>query len=263
MIVPDWKLADSISAFTTTRQMDGIAVENTELESNGIYSNFNLALHVNDHAEQVLQNRQQLQAMQQLPQIQWLEQVHGTHCHRVEQVSASVVADGVWTTEPNIALAIMTADCLPVLMADRQQRVIAAIHCGWRSLAAGIIENQVQQLFQAVQVQPEDLCCWLGPCIQQAAFDVGSEVREQFVDAVSSQWREQVLACFEFSATGDNKFQADLPALASLRLQGLGVPTSQIINSQLCTFSDAQRFYSYRRDGQTGRMASVIIRRDV
>lgn len=270
MIYPHWNLPNSIHAWCTTRQPCG---SSTPIRLP--YDHFNLALHVGDVDESVLANRQALQQQMQLPntqsshtqsqgialqKIQWLHQVHGTHCHQVTAVSEPVEADAMWTTEPNVALAIMTADCLPILLADKNETVIAAIHAGWRGVLAGIIEKQVSIIVEQVGVAIDDLTCWLGPCIQQPAFQVGEEVRAAFIQQAEPAIKHKVTAAFLADPHADNKFRADLPALASLRLSTLGLDTLRIYNSGLCTYADASRFYSFRRDGQTGRMATVIWR---
>lgn len=297
MIYPHWNAPSTIHAFSTTREP---LHKSTVLAPSNAYSHFNLALHVDDDSKQVLANRQQLQRHENLPAIQWLNQVHGTHCHHVSrsiiQTSATrssttlssgisgnesgavelthnhqsvidvVEADAAWTTEPNIALAVMTADCLPILITDTNAQVVAAVHAGWRGLVNGIIEQQVSVICEQTKVKAEELICWLGPCIQQAAFQVGAEVREQFLDAAAPAQQQQTQQAFivdsqpsAIRSKTHQKYLADLPALANLRFSGLGVPSTHIFNCELCTFLNSSRFYSYRRDGQTGRMVTGIM----
>jgi hypothetical protein len=143
---------------------------------------------------------------------------------------------------------VLTADCLPVLFCDRGATVVAAAHAGWRGLLAGILERTVR----ALPVAPEELLAWLGPAIGPARFEVGAEVREAFCAGSGS---DELAACFQTTARRDH-YLADLYGLARLRLRGAGV--ERVFGGGFCTVADAARFYSYRRDGQTGRMASLI-----
>lgn len=266
MIFPSWNTSSSISAFATTRErpLTNPHAQSSITPHNASFGAFNLALHVGDDENTVQANRCYLQELTQLPAIQWMDQVHGIDCHRVHSVVANVKADALWTTEPDIALAVMTADCLPVLMSDKNGTVIAAVHAGWRGLASGIIEQQIQQICENTEVSVGDIVCWLGPCIQQAAFQVGEDVREAFIAAAPSKQKAATALAFTLDVSEGVetiKYLADLPTLAMLRLQWAGVQTDSISLSQHCTFAEASHFYSYRRDGQTGRQATVIIRR--
>ncbi len=207
---------------------------------------FNLGHHVGDDPGAVKANRVEL--LSSLPvgsEVQWLEQVHGA-----EVVEASgqdtPEADACWSREPGMACAVMTADCLPVLFASNDGQVVAAAHAGWRGLLDGVLENAVA----AMDVRPGDIVAWMGPAIGPAAFEVGPEVREAFL-AISP-----VEDAFVPSARADH-YLADIYQLARHRLAACGI--RQISGGDHCTYTESERFFSYRRDGQTGRMASLIL----
>ena len=210
------------------------------------YDGFNLAGHVGDDPVRVAGNRRQLATVLGLPaEPAWLEQVHGIHAVAAETVAAPVAADAAWTREPGRPCVVMTADCLPVLLCDRAGTVVAAVHAGWRGLAGGVIAATVARL----DVPPVDLLAWLGPAIGPDAFEVGEDVRAAFLalDAGST-------ACFRPSPA--RRWLADLYELARRQLRGLGV--SAVYGGEFCTFSESARFFSYRRENHTGRMASLI-----
>jgi hypothetical protein len=241
-ILPAWPAPARVSAVSTTR-VGGI--------SRPPYASLNLATHVGDDADAVVANRGHLARTLQLPVTPaWLHQVHGTEVVDAAGVTAPVAADAAYALEPGVVCAVMTADCLPVLLCDRGGRVVAAAHAGWRGLAAGVIERTV-----AAMAAPEgDLLAWLGPAISARAYVVGEEVREAFVSHDPS-----AVTAFQ-PATGGG-WHADLYELARLRLRRHGV--TKIYGGECCTFLEPSRFYSYRRDGVTGRMASLIWLREV
>lgn len=257
IIEPDWPAPAGIQAFCTTRRVYGPATENTEAggggESLAPFDRFNLGHHVGDNAAAVAANRRRLQDL--LPPgitIQWLRQVHGTRAVRAPIAGDYPEGDASWTRRRATACAILTADCLPVLLCDRAATVVGAAHAGWRGLVAGVLEATVA----AMEAAPGDLLAWLGPAIGPDAFEVGAEVREAFCEAARpGTVRQRVGACFRPSGRPGH-YLADLYALARLRLAAAGV--TAVYGGGLCTYSDAARFYSYRRDGETGRMASVI-----
>lgn len=187
----------------------------------------------------------------QLPaQPQWLNQVHGAraiHARSPDFAAGPPDADAIVADQPGDICVVCTADCLPVLFCSMDGCEIAAVHGGWRGLAAGIIEETIA----AMAAQPRDLIAWLGPAISQPAFEVGAEVREAFVagDAAAEA---------AFVANNRGRWQADLYGLATARLRKLGV--SAVYGGDLCTFADEARFYSYRREGKTGRMLSFVYR---
>lgn len=234
----DWPVA-GVKALTTNR---------LGALSQAKFGSFNLGLHVGDEAEQVLANRQSLNNyFGEQARIQWLEQVHGSDVHCLEKWQPEpIVADAIVTSKANIGLAIMTADCLPILLSSDDGNIIAAIHGGWRPLASNIIEKTIVQM----NVKRESVQVWLGPCIGPTAFEVGQEVKDAF-----TVQNEMYLNAFK--PLHDDKYLADLAKIATLKLNHLGIANiSQLAN---CTYSDTQRYYSYRKEGQTGRMASVIM----
>lgn len=187
----------------------------------------------------------------------FLRQVHGTHVVNLDEVMTDLApADAAVTTRPGVACTVLVADCLPVLFTDRDGRGVAAAHAGWRGLAAGVLESTVAALCKVTGAYPEQLLAWLGPCIGPTAFEVGPDVLAAF--GASS---EQPGLRFTPSTRPDGtpRWVADLPGLARDRLQALGL--FSITSSGLCTVSDASRFFSFRRDGLTGRMAASIWRR--
>jgi polyphenol oxidase len=215
-----------------------------------LFDHFNLGLHVADNAAKVLENRQAL--LPYLPQyaaIQWLEQVHGNHVITVENIISPIQADAVITRTPKLALAIMTADCLPILLSNKQGTEIAAIHAGWRSLASGIIIETLSNMHS----NNHDIFAWLGPCIRQKSFEVGVEVKKQF-EQVNSQFSSAFIE--NLQSQQPNKWLADLQKIARLQLTELGVNHCSV-NSH-CTFAENERYYSYRKEQKTGRMASII-----
>jgi YfiH family protein len=176
----------------------------------------------------------------------WLTQVHGTRVVDAAALAPGTEADASYTSAPGRVCAILVADCLPVLFTDRQGTRVAAAHAGWRGLAGGVLEATLA----ASGLVPADTLAWIGPAIGPSRFEVGDEVREAFIADAGPE----VVACFGSHAPG--KWLADLPALARLRLVAQGV--ASIHASDACTASDGRRFYSYRRDGVTGRMAALI-----
>ncbi|TKB44278.1 peptidoglycan editing factor PgeF [Thalassotalea mangrovi] len=210
------------------------------------YDSFNLGDHVGDEQLKVVTNRQKLTAAVNGQSIQWLNQVHGDRVHELTAYSAKpYTADAVYTRLDNQPISILTADCLPILLAAEDGSEIAAIHAGWRPLAAGIVVNTLNYF----QSPATNVHAWLGPCIGPQKFEVGAEVRQQFV--LNSIDNEQY-----FEKQSDGKYLANLQGIATTTLQQLGV--IHITRSPYCTVSNPESFFSYRRDGQTGRMATVI-----
>ncbi len=182
----------------------------------------------------------------QLPaEPRWLKQVHGTLAVDAAMGQEMPVADAAYTRQPGVVCAVMTADCLPILLCDRAGQVAAAVHAGWRGLLAGVIETTIH----AMACPPADLLAWLGPSIGPTAFEVGDEVRQAFVAYSAS-------AAVAFVAQGQGKWLADLPQLARQRLHALGLRS--IFGGDQCTVNQPAEYFSYRRDGVTGRMATLI-----
>ena len=243
LIQPDWPAPDNVHAFTTTR---------TGGVSQGRYAGLNLATHVGDQPQHVAQNRQELRRHAALPgEPVWLSQCHGNRVIALEashrQGESWPQADAAVSRQHGVVCAVLTADCLPLLICDRAGTQVAAVHAGWRGLHAGIISSAVRQF----QCPPRELLVWLGPAIGPQAFEVGEEVYAAFV---SKQTQNQAA----FTARGTASWQCDLYLLARLELRALSVEA--VYGGGVCTHSDADRFYSYRRDGVTGRMASCIWR---
>ena len=235
----DWPAPAGIRA-GTTRRTGGV--------SKSPFDALNLGDHVGDASESVALNRGRLQQTLALPAAPiWLNQVHGTTVARLDASTVwPVEADAAVTRDPACVLAILTADCLPVVLTSRDGQVRAAAHAGWRGLAAGVLEATVA----AMDCSPGEIMAWLGPAIGPRRFEVGAEVRAAFVDAHSDDH-----AAFR-EARRPGKFLADIYALARARLQRAGI--SQVSGGGHCTVSDAG-FYSHRGDrGQTGRMATLI-----
>jgi hypothetical protein len=241
-LTPRWPAPASVRALSTLRA-GGV--------STGRYASLNLGDHVRDAPTAVAENRRRLRAAAALPdEPVWLTQVHGVRIADLDSAPEDLagvppVADGALTRVPGRICAILTADCLPVLFASAAGNAVAAAHAGWRGLAGGVIEAAVS----ALNVAPASLLVWLGPAIGPAHFEVGSEVREQFV-------RDDPGARTAFVPNAHGRFMADLSRLARRRLERLGI--TRIYGSDECTHQQAERYFSYRRDGDTGRQASLV-----
>jgi len=232
-----WPAPRNVRAVTTFRT-GGVSV--------APYDSFNLAVHVGDEAEHVHANRKRLQQILPLPEApRWLTQIHGTNVVDAATITAACEADGSYTKQPGVVCAVLTADCLPVFLCDRDGRRVAVLHAGWRGLVAGVIEAGLE----AMATDPATLIACLGPAISAQAYEVGDEVRNSFV-------QQRAEAAEAFHANGPGKWRADMVLLARQRLAAAGVDA--VYGEGDCTFRDAARFYSYRRDGRCGRMASLI-----
>lgn len=243
-IVPQWPAQPAVRAFVTTR-------------NGGVSDGPRASLDVGSHplhgddpdSAAIVENRRRIEAW--LPSApQWLDQVHGTRVVTIDgpsgtASSAGVQADGAVTRRRGSVLAIRSADCLPVLLCDRAGEVIGAAHAGWRGLAAGVLENAIA----AMGAAPAHIVAWLGPAIGRTAFEVGGEVREAFIAADHD-------AITAFEPGGPGKWLADLELLARQRLMRAGV--TAVHGGGMCTMSDPSRYFSYRRDRRTGRMAALI-----
>ena len=245
-LAPDWRIA-GVRALMTTRS-GGVSA--------GPYATMNVGAAVGDEAEAVAANRALLaDAIGAAPV--YLRQVHGTRVARVGRADAAPgapvhQADAVVTGEPGVACVVQAADCLPVLFAAPDGRAVAAAHAGWRGLAAGVVERAVDAMCQVGRCAPGEVVAWLGACIGADAFEVGEDVLEAFdgrPGAASAR-------AGRFRAKGSAKWHADLAGLARDRLAAAGV--ASVSGGGWCTVSDASRFFSYRRDGVTGRMAAAV-----
>lgn len=220
------------------------------------FASFNLGDHVGDEGNAVAANRQLLaDALPQDASVSWLSQVHGTTVVEAGQGGPPPQADAQWSRTKGIACAVLTADCLPVLLCSAAGDVVAAAHAGWRGLLAGVLEATVA----AMRTQPASVLAWLGPAIGPAAFEVGEEVRDGFLSAADPAEISATASCFTPVPNRPGHYLANLPALARARLERAGV--TNVFGRSWCTHSDSERFFSYRRDGQTGRMASLILLR--
>jgi YfiH family protein len=245
-IVPEWSAPRSVRAFVTTR--DGGSSGGVWAGSGG--GGMNLGFGSGDDRDTVVANRALLAA--RLPsEPAWLRQVHGVEVVDADTVTTphGIEADASFTTSPGRVCAVLVADCLPVLFADRLGKRVAAAHAGWRGLAAGVLEETVR----VAGFDPDDTLAWIGPAIGPSRFEVGNDVRDAFLAKADGD-RAAITAAFVPNAP--DKWLADLPALARARLAACGVQAVRF--SGLCTASDPVRFYSYRRDGTTGRMVAVI-----
>lgn len=233
---PQWPAPPQVHACCTTRS-GGM--------SRGPYASLNLGAHVGDDPEAVAANRRLLAEVLALPAApRWLNQVHSTTA--VDATGSECTADAAFAMAPGEVCAVLTADCLPLLLCDRAGTRVAAVHAGWRGLAEGVIESALE----ALALPGAALLAWLGPAIGPGAFEVGDEVREAFLH--HDPWAASAFR----PAARPGYWLADLYTLARQRLARCGV--AQVYGGEHCTYSEPERFYSYRRDGVSGRMASLI-----
>jgi polyphenol oxidase len=244
LIIPNWPAPANVKALQSTRT-GGISA--------APYNSLNFGSHVNDNPIHVAHNRQLLN--QFLPsEPVWLNQTHSINVVDAANVTCLPDADASYTNRKNVVCVTMTADCLPILLCDTAGTLVASIHAGWRGLCDGVIEETVAKL----PVKSSDLMAWLGPAIGPNAFEVGAEVRTQFM-------AKDAKAELAFKPHGDkqaqDKWLADIYKIATQRLNNLGITQiygGQENNQNFCTFTDKERFFSFRRDGVTGRMATLI-----
>lgn len=237
-ITPNWPAPANVKALQTTR-IGGV--------SQGPYTSLNLGEHVKDDPLAVAHNRQLLSPYLPSEPV-WLNQIHSTEVIDAAKSGCLENADGAFTTQADVVCVTMTADCLPVLLCDKAGTVVAAVHAGWRGLCDGVIEAAIAKM----PVKSEDIMAWLGPAIGPNAFEVGDDVREQFM-------QKDVQAISAFTSHGD-KWLCDIYTIAKQRLTAVGVKAiyGSSVNEEFCTYTDEARFFSFRRDNVTGRMASLI-----
>lgn len=235
LLVPDWPAPPNVRALQTTR-LGGVSA--------APYDSLNLGSHVGDDPLAVERNRILLNKLLPTEPV-WLEQLHGTLVADAGRGSCQPQADACIARRRAAVCVVMTADCLPILLCDAQGSVAGAVHAGWKGLASGVIEATVL----AMGVAPQSLMAWLGPAISQEAFEVGDEVRAAFIDVLPQ-------AAPAFVSGQPGKWFADIYALARLHLNTLGV--TQVYGGHHCTYRERERFFSYRRDGATGRMGTFI-----
>lgn len=240
VIPADWSAPHSVRAYTTTR-IGGV--------SEAPFCSLNLGLHVGDDESRVLENRQRLEKALELPsKPRWLKQTHGiivADLDVADHLDTIIEADGAWTATPGVVIAVLTADCLPVVITNRSGTQIAAVHAGWRGLANGVLDSAVARFSS-----DEPLHAWLGPAIGPAAFEVGDEVRQVFIDQDSENHRAFI------NGVAPGKWLANLYLLATMALVKRG--NVQVTGGQRCTVSEPGNFHSHRRDGVlSGRMVTL------
>lgn len=236
-IVPNWPAPATIHAATTLRT-GGLSL--------GKYSSLNPALHVQDDIRLVIQNRLIIKELLKLPgDPVWLEQVHSNLIINAVKTSSLQQADASYSQEPDVVCAVLTADCLPILVCATDGSQVAAIHAGWRGLLTGIIANTLSVF------QQSELLVWLGPAICAECFEVGAEVRDAFI-------KKSLAFNKAFKNINNGRYLADICQLARIELESSGV--NKIYGGDFCTVCESDRFYSFRRDKETGRMATLIWR---
>ncbi|WP_417595598.1 peptidoglycan editing factor PgeF [Oceanospirillum sp.] len=236
-MAPHWPAPKNVKALVTSRERGG---------SKPPFDYFNMAEHVGDNPANVAMAREDLQNFVGKNQpLLWLNQTHSTRV--AESFTPNIEADAAVAFNSDYACVVMTADCLPVFFCSEEGDKVGVAHAGWRGLADGVLEATLDKL----NIEPEKTLVWLGPAISSKHFEVGDEVRQRFVEQLP-----QSFDCFEPSPFRLNHYMADLYQLARLKLAERGV--DQVYGGAFCTYAERKRFYSYRRDGQTGRMASII-----
>lgn len=247
LILPGWKAPQSVKAFTTTR-LGGL--------SSMPFDELNLGMNAGDDPHLVQQNRTLLRAFLPADPV-WLKQVHGNHVStpssRESSPQSPFEADAAVTKSPNEVLAILTADCMPVLFASKKGDVIGAAHAGWRGLSSGVLENTVREMRSlSPGLTAQEISVWMGPAIGPEVFEVGQDVLEAF----APQGDDVIQKAFTPIKNTPGKYLANLYLLAKYRLHAMGIDS--IDGGDFCTYTDSERFFSYRRDGDTGRFASFI-----
>lgn len=241
-MLPDWPVPDPVQAVITLRSMGS---------SQHPYEHFNLATHVGDNLQQVEINRMLLRQQLGLQaEPLWLNQVHGTEVIYAGDSNALLTADGCYSDSVNQACVVLTADCLPVLLCNQQGTKVAAVHAGWRGLCGGIVRNALNRFDS-----DDTILAYLGPAISAKQFEVRSEVLDRFLSSATTDEHKRQIQ-MSFVKTGNDHYLADLYALAKAELQSCRV--DKVYGGNLCSYSQPQQFYSYRRDKDCGRNASLI-----
>ncbi len=247
MLWPQWQAAPQVGALMSTRAG---GVSRTPWDS------LNLGLAVGDDPAAVAENRRRFVAATGARPL-WLQQLHGIHVVKATAAQADGKpprADAAWTDEPGVACVVQVADCLPLLLAAPEGRAVAAAHAGWRGLAGGVVEAALSALCEAAGCAPPDVAVWLGPCIGPRRFEVGADVLQAF--GASPQHADPLRFVTRATADSAPRWLANLPQLARDRLQRAGV--HHIGGGGWCTVEDHMNFFSYRRDGVTGRLAAAV-----
>ncbi len=245
LIYPNWLAPANVKALQTTR-LGGISA--------APYDTLNLGLHVGDDPVRVNRNRQLLEPLLPSEPV-WLEQVHGVEVANADAAACRVVADASIARQRGSVCVVMTADCLPVLLCDEAGTVVGAVHAGWKGLAAGVIESTVK----AMDVAPQELMAWFGPAIGPEAFEVGEDVRAAFMahdDKAAEAFKPTPSPLMGEGGGEGGKYNADIYLLGRQRLNSLGI--TRIHGGNYCTYHQKDKFFSYRRDGVTGRMGTFI-----
>ncbi len=250
LIVPDWQVSSRVKCLVTTR-VGGVSPEP--------WTSLNLGVNTQDTWRNIEANRALLSA--QLPKdltIQWIEQVHGTDSYTADAAIPNTgalellpTADICYSRDSGVACAVLSADCLPILISNSAGTEVAAVHAGWRGLVAGVLEKALINFSSSTQ----ELLVWMGPAISLDAFEVGGEVTEAMLNAGLFHATE-LGSLSKAHPTDSNKLFLDLSGIARNKLLSLGV--KHISGGEYCSYFDEEKFYSYRRDGETGRMASLI-----
>ena len=249
LLRPEWPVV-GVCALMSTR-LGGV--------SGAPWASLNLGLSVGDAPDAVAENRRRFAACLHGARPVWLRHAHGCDVLRLTAHTPAHpprAADGAWTTERGIACMAGGADCMPVLLAAADGRAVGAAHAGWRGLAAGVVESLLGAMEQGAGLVPQDCHAWLGPCIGPRHFEVGADVLQAF--GVAPLARDAPHFAFAPRVDGSARWLADLPGLAAARLRAAGV--GAVHASGACTYADAARFYSHRRDGTSGRMVAAIWR---
>jgi len=263
VLQPEWRVSSRVRAFVSTRN-GGVSVPPFGRWRDGVDlpGGLNLGRLAGDDPVAVETNRSRLLALTGA-RAAWLEQVHGADVVSADEVLAAAEqgaaptrADASVTAEPGVICVVMIADCMPVLLCDREGRAVGAAHAGWRGLAAGIVERTAERVANLAGAGMGALQAYLGPAIGPTAFEVGADVRDAFMNGVDGAQRDATAKAFVPRAQIPGKYLADLPALARIRLNQIGI--TQISGGDICTVTERERFYSYRRDRETGRMAAMI-----
>lgn len=253
---PQWPVPNNVKTCCTIRYPG---------HSTGHYDAFNVALHVGDDAKSVQANRDDLMVSANLPSVpKWLNQTHTNQCILAENIQPNhrTPLDASHTRQYNVVCVVMTADCLPLLVTNKAGTEIAAIHAGWRGLADGVVENTLSALHSS----PDSLMIWIGPSISQPYYEVGEDVYNAFAKYHTSEECDAAFTAHNsimdphksLQKPYQKKWLVDVPLLAQQRLIRLGVNPQDIYLSGECTYAQPDRYFSYRRDDVTGRMASLI-----
>ncbi|MBN3758031.1 peptidoglycan editing factor PgeF [Paraburkholderia sp. Tr-20389] len=261
---PEWSVSPRVQALVTTRN-GGVSLPPFGTWRDGVdgAGGLNLGRKSGDDLAHVEANRARLMTLTGRDEAAWLSQVHGATVVNADDVLAATKrgeplaqADASVTDRSGTVCVVMIADCMPVLLCDREGRAVGAAHAGWRGLASGVVEQTAQRVASLAGTDMSALHAYLGPCIGPQAFEVGPDVRDAFMNAVGGAQRDDIAGAFVDHPVNAGKYLADLPRLARFRLAQIGI--ANVVGGGHCTVTERERFYSYRRDRETGRMAALI-----